>query len=397
MKKFNIILGYVAIIAQVFNIDNPLQSVSFGGITIKYWIYYIFLISNICFWLFRKISLKSISLKDLLILIFLFSPFIVGLIYNWGLENIVIESVVFLMPLVVYMWCDNYELDLFNYAKIFCITTIAAGIVALLVAIRIIDTDIWAPENQLIRSAGAVDSTLFVGGLLISFVLLFLYPNILKRSQMILLGFTLLSSLCGLLFTQSRTRIIICLILIVLLSLFMLLFQQSRKGYRRLAIYSFIFLTLITIVNPSILDTIFDQVSKRFQSVNDVNVTFRIEEATIQMQQFLKSPLVGLGWGSRSQFDNMYVHNIYTSLLMQCGLIIGGCYIYWLYTICAQLFNRIKATKLNDPYNMISVCFILSLFLLGFTNGGILQSGGYFMLLFINILFKKHSLFGEDN
>lgn len=383
MKHWLKWFGYVVLVSQVFSMNLPVLSTLIAGYSVKYILYYLFIgIVNIKWWI-KSIRQKTVKLWDFAVMLIGIGPFIVGLVWGWPLNAIFVEAVLLIMPLTIFQWVALVNIRRREFVDLLCWTTIAACVVSVLVALRIIQTNIWAAANDLVRSAGAIDSTLGIGGFGIALVLLYIYPSGISQKQKWLLRVTLVASAVLLVFSQSRTRITLMLLLAIVAIVYNIFNRHSGWRTTRMILLGIITLVAAMSLFPEVFSQIMDQVATRFMTTSslEVNVSYRNTESMQQLGCFLKSPILGMGWGCRSQFDSMYVHNLYTALLMHGGILFGGLYIVW---FLAYLFRSIKrlAKKKNMQNSMISCCFMLSLAILAMTNGGIAQSGGYVMMIF---------------
>lgn len=387
MNVFFTILGYVVIISQIFSIKMPIFSNLIFNYSIKFILFYFFIFISILRWIYIIFRTNRIKERDIFLIFFLVFPYIIGIIRGWGIQNILEESVLFVMPIAVYAWSQNENLSKEVYINIYLGTVIIGAIVSVLVALRIVETDIWAASNQLVRAAGAIDSTLFLGGFVISHIMLFVISNNDYKINKILCVSAYISSIIGLLFTQSRSRIFIAIMLIIGFMVFNLINKKSHFGNLRLIVLVSVCVIIVLLYTPDLFHQILTQVLDRFSTLSDGNIVYRENESSMQIQAFLSAPLTGLGWGSRSQFHNMYVHNIYTTLLMQCGIIFTLCFFVWILFIIIKNLKKIKMQGFNCE-NTICMSILAVLFILGFTNAGIVLSGGYFMLLYVFICNK---------
>lgn len=388
MSKIFKVLGYVVIISQIFSINVPILSFNIAGYTIKYILFYIFIILSIVKWFAQIITHMKIKKVDLFFVCFIFFPYFIGMIMGWNIQDIIEESILFIMPFAVYTWSESENLDKDKFIKIFFFTVILGAVVSVMVALRIIETDIWAANDQFVRAAGAVDSTLFLGGAIMSFIMLFVCSEKQNETSKLFATITFVSGIIGLLFSQSRSRIALFLMLIGCFLVFNLFYKKSKWGNVKILSFVCVSILVIWLWFPEIFAQIINQVQARFETLNDENIVFRQTESAVQIDAFLKSPLFGLGWGSRAQFQNMYVHNIYSTLLMQGGIIFFGCFIIWFFNFIKTILYDINKIGINCE-NIICLTFWGILFILGFSNAGFVLTGGYFMLLYIFLCDSK--------
>lgn len=384
MKQWLKWLGYIVIVSQIFMLNIPLLSTVVAGYTIKYILFYGFILAVNVLWWLKKLKHRKVNITDFALMMLLLGPYLVGLAWGWSLRNIILESVLILMPIYIYQWIDLVDIRKEEYLAVFSLTNFAACIVSVLVALRIIDAGIWAAEGVLVRSAGAVDSTLGIGGVSLALVVLYVYPENSTKREKLALSILLLSGVIITFFSQSRTRIALVFVVSACVILYNIINRKSKFGSLRffllIAIAAFIIISLF----PELVSQILNQIVGRYENLSndDGNVLFRENEASLQIAGFLRSPLFGLGWGSRSQYDDMYCHNLYTTVLMQGGLVFGGIYIVWFLSyLYKSAVNLLRRENLQSA--MIATTFMLVLVILGFTNSGIVQSSGYFMMGFV--------------
>lgn len=382
MKKNGIlnIVGYIVICSQIFAVRIPILDTLIAGYSLKYMLFYFFMIGVISKWIIRMIVQKQIKLIDIFIQVFLFLPFFMGIVHGWGIEKILLESILFVMPVAIYAWCQISDLKKETYITIFLSTVIVGAVISVLVALRIVETNIWAAEGQLVRAAGAVDSTIFLGGLIMSYTKLFIFSD--KKNKRNFLIISLIASIVGILFSQSRSRIAMAIMFVGIAILYNLFNKKSKFGNFKVIVLVVIASIFITIFEPRVFEQIINQVQSRFQTFNDVNIIYRNDEASLQIQEFLKHPFLGLGWGSRSQYDGMYVHNVYSAILMQGGLVGFCCFLIWMLRMLRRNIASIIKSSITCEK---AICFVFwaLLMVLNCTNAGIVLCGGYFMLMYV--------------
>lgn len=384
MRILMIVLMYITILGQLFSIQIPFLDAIVFGYTIRFLLYYAFIFISLVLWLGKCIYKRYISKRDLGLIVFILGPFLVGIIEGWGFSNIIIESTLFLMPVAVYAYCSMLKMSTKEFTFLFLITTIVGSVLSVLVALRVIRTSIWAAEGMLVRAAGAIDSTLFVGGYIISLVMLFMSEDSksIKESAFYLISY--LASICGLMFSESRMRILLVLALTIMFCCFNLLYKKSKFGNARFLIIVILILLIVSAYQPDLLIQSINQVVNRFSvfGSSDGNILYRGRESSYQMQLFYTSPILGLGWGSRSLNEQMYAHNIFTTLLMQCGLVFSTFFAFWFMSFFKNTIRLAKCVSVNHD-TIICSSILFALVILGFTNAGIIQSGGYFMMTYV--------------
>ncbi|MBQ2774171.1 MAG: O-antigen ligase family protein [Clostridia bacterium] len=389
MKKILLFWGYVVILTQQFSVSMPLFDVVLGGYTIKYLLYYFFIATAIGVWAMQIFLAKKIALFDLPVILLIVMPIFVGLLYGWAWYDVIVEGFAFLMPLAVYAWCRVLKPDLNTCINIFCFTNIVGAIVSFLVATRVIETKYWAEAGNLVRAAGAVDSTMCIGGFCLCLLLLSYGRRSFSRRRIVLVMTTLFASLFSSLLGQSRTRIVIlfaCVVAVILLSVYDL---RMKNVFAIVLLLAMVGVVLMVVFRAQ-MNVLLLQIGERFAQLSgnneDINVAFRDYEAQKQLEFFASNPIFGMGWGSRSTQSEMYVHNVYTALMMQTGIIGLISYICWVFRpvrhALTDFFHHQRRVE-----TLIIVFFSAILLILGFTNAGAVTAGGYFMLA---IVFVSH-------
>lgn len=392
MKTFLKWLGFYVLFSQIFKADIPILGWTILGYSIKYLLYYSFIFGVTIFWWLAVLKKREASIQEIVIMTLESGTFITGILWGWPLKDVVLEFVRLLMPVFIYQWIELIEIEKKEYFYLFIYTNIVAGLISVLVAFRIIDTNIWAAEGDYVRSAGAVDSTICIGGVILSLVLLYVYPDDNKKRQLLLL-INLISSILTAVFSQSRTRIVIILALFIIVFFYNIFNKQSKGGSLRFLILLILAFVAAVILFPEELASISRQIIGRFSNLSnqDINISVRDEEMMQQIECFKTSPIIGLGCGAIAQHEHMYYHNLYTTFLMIGGLMFGGAYILWYFSYLIKAFvHLIKGRNLSDA--LVSFLFMITLTILGYTNAGIIQSGGYLMMVFIFLDDKKRRI-----
>jgi len=390
MNLLSILLGYIVIVSQQFTLNIPYVDSIVAGYSIRYLLFYLFIVASLAAWIWSILKRGKISLRDLSLCLFIIVPFSVGLIYSWPLKIVVTESVLFVMPIAVYAWSRTTRLSSAVTMDLFLWTNIIGGILSVLVALSIINAGIWAAPENLVRTAGAVNSTLSIGGFCASIILLFVLPGNKSRKRWIFEITALVCSLLSLVLSQSRTRIVLMAGLVFVAILFNIFNRRSKYGTIRMIFLIILFIISVEMIFPTLLGKLVQQLQARFSNLQDANVTYRQLEGSEQLESFYAHPLMGMGWGSLSQYSDMYVHNIYTALLMQCGLFCTAIYLVWLLSYIRKSFESLRKNYCQ-PDQLIALFFMILLIILGITNAGMVQSGGYFMMLYVFLTEKSHS------
>ena len=158
-------------------------------------------------------------------------------------------------------------------------------------------------------------------------VILYLFYQNNTRKGKILSIIELAFLLGGLLLTGKRSPIVVLPVVIIFVD--MLTIKRSKKVNRLLtiilsAIVIFMIMYLISPFLSESRNSITRLLEYSFDSAESVGEASngRFELASQAISEFLKHPLLGIGWGNFSRFYNPAgVHNIYLQLLCECGII----------------------------------------------------------------------------
>lgn len=381
LKKIYEVFGFIVLIKQIFTFQIPFFNTPFLGRDINTYLLYMLIVSSLTLWTIKTILNNKVSLRDLCLLIYMTISIIVTLIFSWSMNDILSDAILFMMPVVVYAWYNICKPNLNTYLNVILIASILSGILSVLIALGIINVDIWAAEGNLVRVAGAISSTFGVGSFIITMCLLFLTDNTWSTKKRCLLYVSLVGSIVTVLFSFSRTRWVICAV--VALLVFWLSLKNANKtrfGFVRILLFISLFVAITVVYNPDIVDKIFAQMMIRFDNLqaNDHSVTYRFEESSAQFEIFKSNFILGSGWGILS-YNDMYIHNLYVSLPAQSG-IFSLCYFVWLFS---YITNVVSTKYKFTAYITTSLLIQIVLIILNATNGGIVVSGGYFLLIYV--------------
>lgn len=395
MNKILRFASYVGIIGSIFAIKVPFLSSIVAGYSVEMLIYYFFMFVAALRWIVVRLVAGKMDKSEFLLLCFCVFPFVFGNAFGYGYRAAFVDFIIFFLPIATFLWCRVDNINKQSFLKILSYTAIAGAVVSILVSVRVIETDIWAAEDQLVRAAGAVDSSLFSGSIIIFGSLLFIYPTSIEAKHKFLYRCAFIASCIGILFSQSRTRIFLAVI--IMLIIFFMGFRygyKSRYGSIRIIIFVVICVFVAWKITPDMFESILEQVKDRYSTVgdSDTNIASRSAEIKIQMEEFYASPIFGKGWGARA-FTALYVHNIYTSVLMIGGIVFGGCFLFWYLGFFSRIFKSVKKNGWVAS-SFISFIILVVFAILGFTNAGIIQSGAAMTMMYV-YLSDKHD-FSEN-
>lgn len=375
--------GFIIITKQVFTFELPFFSKPLFGRDVNTYLFYLFIFLSLIVLLSLMLGLERKNKNNWFIIIYLFYSLIISAFNFYDLNYFLSDFSLFVMPIAIYSWYKYCNVSVKECINWFSIVGILMAFFSILVSTRLIDVGIWAADGDYVRAAGAISSSAAIGCLI--GILSYLLFNREKRSLLdyIFNAVGLVGSIITIIFSFSRTRWIISFFAVLIIVLFFLFISQKRKNN-----YGFIVLTIIICVSSylllrsNILDKAVEQMMIRFERVQygDHSIVYRQEEMVAQVNCFIDSYFLGMGWGSVSGSE-MYVHNIFTALIMQSGLF-SIFYFAWYFS-----FFIIAFKYLNVRNNVFVLCasmlLQIILIILGITNGGIMVSGGYFSFILI--------------
>ena len=291
------------------------------------------------------------------------------------------EMFAFLVPILLVYPIKYSQIKQSTLLNVLFVASLTGGILSLLIAIKVIDVDKWTAVGDLVRTAGFIDGTLGVIGFCCAIVYLINAEN----------KFSLIAALIGLVgagmivaFGLSRLRIAI------LIGVFfvVLLTKKPNKDIRRkinLVLIIVLIISFIIYMFPDVVNTVLRMIDTRFSAIGtDDNTSYRVREMKIHLQKLVQSFGLGTGWGVRDSMEEVFVHNVYTGLLMHCGLIFGSYYIYYLLKQGIRSYKGIHVEN-KDQYcaNMLSFVAMMVVIFSGFGGAGITQPGAWFALAIV--------------
>ena len=399
MTSVYVVLAYIVMIAMQFTMTIPIiDTVNIGGYTLRYLLYYLFIYTTPFFALFSA-SAKRVFLSKRFFYAFFFIAFslISSISAPGSFVQKTAEAALFLVPVALCCVAENSTCGRKVCMNWLLAVNIVAGVVSFLVATKIIEVNIWAAEGSLVRTAGAINGTLGVGGFIAALVLMFVdedngQKKKVSRTLFEIGGF--LGSALVVLFSLSRTRIVLLLAMCAVVFVYNLIIKGTIKGNFKLLILLIVSAVFVFKAFPEITKLLVDSIQGRYNmGVTDENVDFRVIEMQKQLEMFKESPILGKGWGIRTETyitsNQMFIHNIFTSLLMHTGIVGTVLYLLWYFNYFVELI-KMYAIKNFKKEALIGILFMISLTVLGVTNSGLTQSGAYFMMFYIAILVRDY-------
>ncbi|MBE6911288.1 MAG: O-antigen ligase family protein [Ruminococcaceae bacterium] len=393
MSRVYVFFSYFIMSVMCFTFFVPvIDTVTILNYTLRIFIYYFFAFT-VPFYSLGCISLREkgrIGTRTLLVIFFSLFSCTMSLSVSSGFWIKVQDALLFLMPVALCSVAEHSRCSRTKCIYILLIVNIIAGIVSFLAATGALDLNLWAEEGMLARTAGVINSTLGIGGFAAALILLFLDSEDKKagRHRMLEL-FGLIGSILVVLFSLSRTRIVLLIVICFAILLYNLCVQKTIKGNVKMIAFIMVLLLLVIQLFPEIVSKLFDAIDGRYDLGNDINVRTRSAEQDMQLELFQENPIFGTGWGARGGVSvgraSMYIHNIYTTLLMQTGIVGTLLYLGWQFSYFRTIMRALKKPKFKKDA-VVGLAFLLSLFVLGFTNSGLTQSGAFFMMFFIAAL-----------
>ena len=396
MQGIYVLVCYFLMIVMPLTIRIPIiDTTQIMGYTLRYTVFYALVYS---YPIYRIVTLgisgKSLTKNFVCTFVFVILSAITSIVSGGTFIQKTAEAVLFCMPIILCSVAENSNASRKKCLDWILITNIISGIISFLVAIRVITVDIWAEDDSLIRTAGAVNSTLGIGGFATALVMMFISDDSVEKIPLFRRIFEisgLLGSALVVLFSLSRTRIVVLLALCAMLFIYNLIWKGAIKENFKMVFIMIFALIMIFVLVPDVADSLFGSIQERYQTTGDQNVAFRTREMQLQIQYFKKSPITGLGWGARTNIylgrQQMYVHNIFTSLLMHTGIVGTVLYLAWYFSFFGVLLKSFKSHKYKKEV-LIGIMFFVSLTILGFTNSGLTQTGAYFMMFYMALLVR---------
>ena len=383
LKKAFKWFGFIIIAKQVFTFQLPFFSIPFLGRDVNTYLYYLFILLSLLALISFLLGRERKDKNNWFLLFYLIWSLIISIFnlinYNYFLSDFAL----FVTPIAIYSWYKYCHPSLKECINWFSIVGILMAYFSIMISTGSLDVGIWAAEGDYVRAAGAISSSAGIGCLI--GILSYLFFSREKRgfAEYLLNIVGLAGSVVTIIFSFSRTRWVISIFAVALVIL-AFLFTSRRKKNK----FGFAFLILLIgagtflLLRSNILDKAIEQMMTRFDLVQygDHSIIYRQEEMYAQLNAAVDGSLLGTGWGSISGSD-MYVHNIFTALVMQAGLF-SIFYLLWYFSFFATLFKYLKVRR-NMFVLSVSTLLQLILIVLGITNGGFMVSGGYFTFVLV--------------
>lgn len=379
------------------DVVNPV--IGYGPISF----YLRFLLFGVCFLLmFAKIATsRRVSPRDLIILVGIAFSWLYSLALGASVARIIGESFNFILPLIVAAVVTYCNVSVRKLLQVLFITCFVGGILSLLIATKVIAVDIWSHEFGLVRTAVVIDGTLGLVGIVAAICCI---GNRELAPSRLLWAMGLVGSMAIILFGLSRLRFItLFLFLIIYVIENMVSKKNFVKSFRVVAVLVGA-IALFTMLKPDILSYLYDTMSERFLALgNDGSSQVRSEEWRLHLQLLWDSYGFGQGWGIGKNFSlheggsALYVHNVYSGLLMHLGLVFGGLYIGYLLSLFFNAARQYIRQSERRSLNGLVVYELFALILLGFGAAGITQAGAMFVMCIVYASQNEEILVYEES
>lgn len=370
-------LVYIFTIISTFNIDAITgKDLSIFGYTLLAWV--LFPLYLVSFWstAIYVLSPNKKLYKNLLLVVLVIS-IITGIssIYKgYSLIAGINASSLYILPITIFPVLSRSKIDIHIFIRLILYVSTMGGIIALLCAVGIINPGYVS--SGLVRSAVIVDGGLGLLGLSVSSFQI-MYPN--KASNNFLNIIAFVSSLVIIITGQSRTRIFLACMVLLIINMFNLIKSKRAHGKPFKIIVILIFGSITgTILFPKMVAAFFYTIIYRFEMIGEDNATiYRTLERTQQLEIFKEYPILGGGWGALeklSVFDTygiaqkMQSHNMYSTILAMSGLIFFSIFIIWFLLITKE--EILKLIKYRENTAKLSVILLTLIFVLGWTSAG---------------------------
>lgn len=382
-----------------FTMEIPILSTVFiFGFNLKNWVFYSFVLVYFVYRLLFLSATKTVLSKrfysvGLFIIVSVCASFFVDVTNMTKLG----EAILFFAPIALCGLAENSEASAKKCIDVLLLVNIFSGILSALIAIGVVEVDYGTTPGELVRTAGAINSTLGVGGFIAGVCRLFIESDTEDKTRSTgiinILGFV--GSAVAVLFSLSRTRIVIVAFVCLAIFVYNLLFiGGSQKNSFKMLLLMVVAVVFFIMWFPDVFNQLFDTIIGRYQVSDDVNIDVRVVESNLQLDYFKQNPFIGMGWGYINYLEKygiaMSIHNTYTSLLMYTGIVGFVAYFSWYISYLPTLIKGLKISAYRSEV-FTAVLFWFSLTVLGFTNSGLTQYGAYFMMFYIALVVRDIS------
>lgn len=259
------------------------------------------------------------------------------------------------------------------------------------------------------RTAVLVDASSGVFGAIASIGVM-LHAKDIRNSMLGSIG--LVFSFVNLALSQTRSKIIVTLILIIG-SVLVGEIKKNKRFYRGLA-PALLLLILGLVLAPQQIESSVGSIVDRMSTLDysdidsDESTYFRDLERGYEVMLIHEAPIFGQGWGLSARhkvgsetlgYMGIYGHNMYTALPARVGMPLAIIVILMLVGIVLRILNRYKREKDKSKKNdyMIALEVMLAIIMLSFTSAGLSNNNIAIATIFgiIAANQKKLSVSGE--
>jgi len=351
----------------------------------------LFVMALLCVLFFLR---ETVSLLQLYLFISIITSFCISIVFGWDVIKCLTNMCLYVIPILIFVFVEKTGLDFEEFTNIMLVSLMIAATLSILAMLNILThTSSYYVNIYYVDGASGI-----IGIILCTQRALSLEKNTISLK-------TVLLGICGVIIVllgQSRARTIISVCTAVFMIFISISISKKENGlklfFKILLLSAFIAIVGIIVYNRvSLFSQFIDNIIERLNmlGVDDKNVAYRENEASIYLKMFKDNIIAGRGWGiinnSRflnDNFDQYTAHNMFVSLLGIGGLIF--CIPYYL-CMLSSFFNLLKGVfKYNDLHMIPGLISFIDVIFLGIASSGFGKlSGVLFMTLIYICLFKK--------
>lgn len=313
-----------------------------------------------------------------------------SVIQGWDFSTSCYNAFLYTTPLLFLFLPNITRINLVKVCISVQIATTIAFVISILVYLGYIDSGLVGYAFNL--NILVLDNSIGLIGLATS-----LYLLITQKVNTIYSVSTIIFSILIVFLGQSRTRIILSIIIITFYVLFILLSRRKGK-LRNIFLVVFVATALLIVIyrNYTTFSSYMSVFTNKYANImKDSSSQYRLSEIKMHLETLVKNPIFGIGCGAlnksySSSIDIIfYGHCMLTAAFALNGVFFGTVFNWH---ILSMVNCGVKnMVKLKSPENTFALVLILTVIVLSVSNAGFLKYSTHIATLMIGILFLTNN------
>lgn len=317
---------------------------------------------------------------DLTTFIFLVS-FVITVLYSvlsgFFITKTITNAIMYYLPFFIFLLVKSSGITIENTIRCLFAGIAVATVLTVMIGLGFIEGGLHDNVYGTSLNVFYVDGASGIFSLLMGVFLLNTEHNIKGKKTLGIIS--IIFGVIILLFYQSRGRVIIGLSMTFLMLLLVFVVTKARKK-TMLLLGSIVIITIGAIIlsKNTTLSLYIERIINRFtaSTIEEGNISYRLQEINVYWSMFLKNPVFGAGWGTllnekviSSVLGTRYnAHNMFFGILGITGLSFAPLLIWRLLKTLVYEIKQIK--RYRSISNVWCLCMLGSVILLGIANAG---------------------------